>query len=109
MLGFQPVRKNGIMKKWMIWTIICLLIAIIFLLLIDILIGTWYRNRLELSFSSSEFNNILTPLSSFFAVVIYSVALFTTIRQNKLINSFKIYEYPLGYLRFVFISNTGYK
>jgi hypothetical protein len=78
------------MKNWIIWTIMGLLLLIALLLAIDIFTAIWYINRLNLSFSSTAFNNIITPITGIFAVGIYSIALFFTIKQNKTINSFTI-------------------
>lgn len=71
------------MKK----TIIILLITAISLLIIDLLTGFWYENKLNLLFSSNEFNNISTPIISFFAFIVYALALYMTIKQNKIILS----------------------
>jgi len=67
--------------------IIILLILFSTLLIIDLASGIWYWNRLNLLFDSTEFNNILTPTISFFAFIIYGLALFMTIKQNKIILS----------------------
>lgn len=78
------------MEKKIIVVIICLLASIVFLVLIDIFTGIWYWNRLNLIFSSSTFNNLLTPMTGVIAIVVYSYTLKVTIRQNRTINSFTI-------------------
>lgn len=67
--------------------ILASLIILIVLVLIDISVGIWYWNRLNLIFNSTEFNNILTPLLTISAVIIYAWALNTTRNQNKIILS----------------------
>lgn len=64
-----------------------LLLIIAVLIATDVLIRVWFHNEYNLIFSSSEFNNILTPLLTFIATVIYGWALLTTIGQNKIILS----------------------
>ena len=73
--------------------IIILLSIIIFLLVIDIFTGIWYSNRHNLQFDSGIFNNILTPILTFIATIIYGIALFTTINQNKIIISQNLKPY----------------
>jgi hypothetical protein len=72
------------MKKKII-PILLLIIAI--LIVIDVLIRIWYHNEFNLIFSSSEFNNILTPILTIIATIIYGWALLTTMGQNKIILS----------------------
>ncbi len=60
------------------------------LVLIDIFTGIWYWNRLNLEFSDTVFNNIFTPINSIISTILYGLALFLTIRQNKTINSYNI-------------------
>ena len=67
--------------------IISLLLIIATLLLIDIITGIWFMNRENLSFDSSIFNNILTPIISLFAVIIYGYALNNSLVQNKILLS----------------------
>ncbi|MEZ4811540.1 MAG: hypothetical protein R2819_14365 [Allomuricauda sp.] len=57
------------------------------LLIIDILTGIFYWNRLNLSFDSSEFNNISTPIIATASFIVYSLALFLAFKQNKTILS----------------------
>jgi hypothetical protein len=81
--------------------IIGLLALISLLFLVDIITGIWYWNRFNLKFSDSVFNNIITPLSGLLSIIIYSIALFITIRQNKIINSHSLKEsYLKGISRF---------
>lgn len=69
-------------------TILIILLSLLVLLIsIDLLTGIWYWNKLHLVFNSSSFNNIIAPLSGLAAVVIYTLALFTTMKQNKIILS----------------------
>lgn len=67
--------------------IIFLLCIATLLLLTDLITGIWYWNRLNLKFDSEKFNNIITPLFTIIATIIYAFALFTTINQNKIILS----------------------
>lgn len=67
--------------------IIGLLIICIILLILDISTGIWFWNRVNLLFNSSNFNNILTPIISFLAFIIYALALYMTIKQNKILLS----------------------
>jgi hypothetical protein len=75
----------------MLW-IIGLLSIFILLVSIDIFTGLWYWNRFNLSFSDTVFNNILNPIAGIISIIIYSIALFVTIRQNRLINSYSMKE-----------------
>lgn len=67
--------------------LIGLFIIIILLLLIDILTGIFYWNRINLLFDSSEFNNISTPIIGIVSFIVYSLALFLAFNQNKTILS----------------------
>lgn len=71
------------LKKILIVTtlLLCLLVAL------DLLTGIWYWNRANLAFDSQVFNNLISPLAAIIALPIYSWALYTTIRQNKIILS----------------------
>ncbi len=70
------------------YNIIFTLLAICIILLItDLTTGIWFWNRENLFFDSTKFNNITTPLISIIALIIYTIALFTTINQNKIILS----------------------
>ena len=60
---------------------------LISLVLIDILTGIYFWNRLHLIFSSSTFNNIATPIVGIIAVIIYSLALNISFKQNRIIQS----------------------
>lgn len=73
--------------------IITLLIVAIGLLLADLLTGIWYWNKLNLNFSPSNYNDIVTPIFSVIATIIYAWALFNTIKQNKIILSQNIKPY----------------
>ena len=78
---------KGMKIKKITLIIISLLVLIVLLVLIDIFTGIWYLNRLNLIFSPSTFNNLLTPMTGVLAIVVYSYTLKVTIRQNKTINS----------------------
>ena len=52
-----------------------------------LLTGIWFWDRNIFLSKPSNFNNILSPIISFFALIVYSIALFTTINQNKIILS----------------------
>lgn len=67
--------------------LIGLFLMIIALLLIDILTGIFYWNRSNLIFDASTFNNISTPIIASVSFLVYSAALFFTIKQNKIILS----------------------
>jgi hypothetical protein len=67
--------------------ILGLLIIIAILISIDIFTGIFYWNRLNLDFSSDSFNDIVTPIISFFAFVTYAITLIYLIKQNKIILS----------------------
>jgi hypothetical protein len=67
--------------------ILFLLGVFILLLTIDLVTGVWFWNRNYLEFSSQLFNNILTPIISLIAVIIYSFALYQSIKQNKIMHS----------------------
>ena len=66
-------------------TIIILLVIAIALLLTDLFTGIWYWNQLNLNFDSANFNNIVTPIFTIIATIIYGFALFLTINQNKIV------------------------
>ena len=53
----------------------------------DLLTGIYFWNRSHLEFNSQNFNNIITPVAGIIAVVIYGLALFITLKQNKIILS----------------------
>lgn len=62
-------------------------IAILVLVIIVILMGI-YTWKLSCSdFDSNEFNNIATPFIALSAAIIYAIALFHSIKQNKIILS----------------------
>lgn len=71
------------MKK----NIIILLFCVILLITVDLLTGIYFWNRSHLNFNSQNFNNIVTPIVSAVAAIIYALALKTTLRQNKIILS----------------------
>ena len=75
--------------------IIGLLILIIVLLGVDIFTGIWYWNRSNLIFDSENFNNIFTPILAFIAIITYSIALFTSIKQNRILHNQNIKPYYL--------------
>jgi len=67
--------------------ILGLLIVISILISIDIITGIFYWNRLNLNFSSDNFNNIVSPIISFLAFLTYAITLIYLIKQNKIILS----------------------
>lgn len=75
--------------------IIILLLIFIALISIDILTGIWFWNRANLSFNPENFNNIATPILALIAIVIYGLALFTSIKQNRIIFGQTIQPYFL--------------
>jgi len=64
-----------------------LLIILIILIAIDIGTGIWFWNRENLIFDSATFNNVATPLLTVSAIIIYGIALNTSMKQNKIILS----------------------
>ena len=66
---------------------ITLLSIVIILLALDLILGCWYYNKNNLIFSSSEFNNIVTPSLTIVATIIYALALFSALNQNKIVLS----------------------
>lgn len=72
-----------------------MLVLIIILLGIDIFTGIWYWNRNNLIFNPVNFNNILTPILTLLAIIIYGIALFTSIEQNKILHNQNIKPYYL--------------
>ena len=72
-----------------------MLVLIIILLVIDIFTGIWYWNRNNLIFNPVNFNNILTPILTLLAIIIYGIALFTSIEQNKILHNQNIKPYYL--------------
>lgn len=72
--------------------LIALFAILIILVSIDIFTGIWHINRQSLKFSDSAFNNIVSPIANLIAIGIYTLTLFYSIRQNKVINSFRFKE-----------------
>jgi hypothetical protein len=60
------------------------IVLLIVLVLIDLLTGIFYWNRLYLVFDSGNFNNIVTPVVSILALVTYAGTLFHLINQNQI-------------------------
>lgn len=69
------------------YIIIGLLIVLICLVLIDIFTGIFYWNRLNLLISAENFNNIVTPIATSLAFIVYLFTLFYFVNQNKLLLS----------------------
>ncbi len=70
-------------------------IALSILIIIDIFIRLRYCTNVILQFNSSEFNNILTPIISFFEFVALIIAILITLGQKKSTESeyyFKDYQ-----------------
>lgn len=63
--------------------IFIILIFLIALISIDIAIRLFYCTKIHLSFNSQEFNNILSPIISFFGFVGVIVTILLTLRQIK--------------------------
>ena len=68
-------------------TITILLIIAIGLLLVDLFTGIWYWNRLNLKFDLANYNYVVSPTFAIFATIIYGLALFNAIKQNRIILS----------------------
>ena len=64
-----------------------LLIILIIVVLIDILTGIFYWNRMNLMFAPEKFNNIVTPIVGIVSVIVYSAALLINFWQSKVIQS----------------------
>lgn len=73
--------------------LLLLLLILITLISIDLLTGIWFWNKYNLLFSAENFNNIFTPILTMLATIIYGIALFISIRQNKIILSQSIKPY----------------
>ena len=69
------------------YIIISLLIVLICLVLVDIFTGIFYWNRMNLLISSENFNNIVTPIATSLAFIVYLFTLFYFVSQNKLLLS----------------------
>lgn len=65
----------------------------IILILIDIVIRCFFGFNFQLPFESTYFNNIVTPLATCIAAYIYALALFNSIKQNKILLSQTIKPY----------------
>lgn len=70
--------------KQIILTLISILIVLV---LIDILSGIFYWNRLNLRFNAENFNNIITPFVAVIALIVYSLALIINFKQSQIIQS----------------------
>jgi hypothetical protein len=70
-----------------------LLIITIVLILIDIAIRCFFGFNFQLFFESAYFNNIVTPIATCIAVYIYTMALFNSVKQNKILLSQTIKPY----------------
>ena len=66
---------------------------VLILLIADILTRLFLLNSLDLSFESSSFNNIITPVFTIIASLIYGCALYNTINQNKILLSQNLKPY----------------
>lgn len=64
-----------------------LLVTLIIIISSDLIVRVWFNKNLDLLFDSVIFNNVVTPLFTIISVIIYSVALFLTISQTKIILS----------------------
>lgn len=67
--------------------VITLLLILIGLVSADLLTGIFYWNRANLSFDPSTFNNLLSPIASICASIIYGITLFFIIKQTKIFRS----------------------
>lgn len=67
--------------------LITLLLILIGLVSADLLTGIFYWNRANLSFDPSTFNNLLSPIASICASIIYGITLFFIIKQTKIFRS----------------------
>ena len=75
------------------WNVINLLRFIVAIVIVDIVIRIWFSSGLNLVFSSTEFNNIITPLATIIAVIIYYSALRNSNHQNKILMSQNLKPY----------------
>ncbi|WP_276502593.1 hypothetical protein [Terrimonas pollutisoli] len=62
---------------------VAILILLVVVILVDIVIRILYCTNIHLSFNSQEFNNILSPIISFFGFVGVIVTILLTFKQNK--------------------------
>jgi hypothetical protein len=70
------------MKKWQTWLILSstlLLVAVS----VDITVRVLYCTNINLEFNSQEFNNILSPIISFFGFIAVVISILLTLRQIK--------------------------
>lgn len=67
--------------------IILLLTILIALVVIDLATGIFYWNRLHLVFDAGNFNNILSPVVGFTALVVNALVLILFLKQTKIIQS----------------------
>ncbi len=74
------VDDNKMLKIKALITAITLLIILV---ITDIIIRTLYCTNIHLSFNSQEFNNILSPIISFFGFVAVIVTILLTLKQIK--------------------------
>lgn len=82
--------------KYLILTLLLILIALI---ITDIITGIWFWNKYNLVFSADNFNNIVTPVLTLIAIIIYGLALFTSIKQNRIIFDQSILPYYLDEIK----------
>lgn len=82
--------------KYLILTLLLILIALI---ITDIITGIWFWNKYNLIFNAANFNNIITPILTLIAIIIYGLALFTSIKQNRIIYDQSILPYYLDEIK----------
>lgn len=79
---YHSYGKTVIMKK-----IILLVVVLIVLVALDLATGIFYWNRLHLVFDADNFNNILSPIVGFTALVVNALVLILFLKQTKIIQS----------------------
>jgi hypothetical protein len=66
---------------------ISLIVVLISLVSADLITGIFYWNREYLSFDTSTFNNLFSPVASICASIIYGATLYFIIKQTKIFRS----------------------
>lgn len=91
------------MKKLLIIILTLLTIAIT----VDILLRYFYCNDINLNFDSQEFNNIASPLISFFGFIGLIITVKITLNQFKLQQSSSYFDYYRGIVNKILQENNG--
>ncbi len=79
-------------------TILALIIITLLAVLVDILVRMFYCQGINLLFNSQEFNNIASPLISFFGFVGLIITIVIALNQIKHKQSSSYFDYYKGYI-----------